>query len=93
MEKPGVPSDDGAAEIEIMVLEHLRRDALDPDECDLGAEDNLLTSGAVDSVSMMRLIGFMEDRLGVEVPPAALVPANFRTVRTMARYLDGLRNG
>ena len=81
----------GPGEIETFVLDYLRRETLDPAEHDLGPEDNLLTSGAVDSVSIMRLIGSLEERLGVTVPPAEMVPVNFRTVRTMAAYLHGLR--
>jgi len=82
-----------AEAVEAFVLDYLRSEVVDPDEHDLGPEDNLLTSGAVDSVAIMRLIGHVEGRLSVTVPPAEMVPANFRTVRTMARYLHGLRAG
>lgn len=87
----GEPSLTSPEAIESFVLEHLRDDVLASAEHDLGPEDNLLTSGAVDSVSIMRLIGALEERLRVSVPPAEMVPANFRTVRTMAAYMHRLR--
>lgn len=77
-----------AAQIVARLAEHA---GMEPVEID--AEDNLLTSGLVDSVGMMRLIADLEEELGVSVPPPDLVPENFRTVQVMARYLDGLSAG
>jgi acyl carrier protein len=57
----------------------------------LDADENLLTSGLVDSVAIVRLIGHVERELGVSVPAPDLVPANFRTIRVMAAYLHDLR--
>lgn len=56
---------------------------IDPDE-------NLLTSGLVDSIGMMRLINDLEEYLDVEVPATDLLPDNFRTIAVMAGYLTGL---
>lgn len=78
-----------AREIETEITVRLARGAgLEPAEID--AEENLLTSGLVDSVGMMRLIADLEELLEVSVPPPDLVPENFRSVRTMARYFDSL---
>ncbi len=57
---------------------------------ELEPEDNLLTSGLVDSVGVLRLIGHLEGELGVKVPPDELVPDNFRSVRVMAGFMAGL---
>jgi len=77
--------------IESQILDFIRaelidaagQDAVDPDE-------NLFTSGLLDSVGVVRLIAHMQTRLGVHVPPPDLIPANFRTVRVMAAYLRAL---
>ena len=53
-------------------------------------DDNLLTSGLVDSVGIARLIAHLQGELGVTIPPTDMVPANFRTPRIMAAYLRGL---
>jgi acyl carrier protein len=50
-------------------------------------EENIFTSGHVDSVGIMRLIAHLESTLDVTIPPTELVPQNFRTVRVMAAYL------
>ena len=65
-----------------------RHAAIEPSDVDV--DDNLLTSGLVDSIGMVRIIARIEEQLGVTVPPPDLVPENFRTVRVMATYLAGL---
>ena len=35
----------------------------------------------------MRLIAHLESALGIKIPPADLIPQNFRTIRVMAAYL------
>lgn len=52
--------------------------------------ENLLSSGLADSAGM---VAHIRDRLGTTVPPKDLVPENFRTIRAMAAYLQGLQQG
>ena len=54
----------------------------------LTADDNLLTSGLVDSLGIMRLIGFIEERFELEIPPEDVTIQNFRTVNVIANYLE-----
>lgn len=51
-------------------------------------DDNIFTAGLVDSIGIVRLIAHLEDTLGIRIPPKDLVPSNFRTIRTMAEYLE-----
>jgi acyl carrier protein len=55
-------------------------------------DENLFTSGYVDSVGIVRLIAHLESTYGVRIPPTDLVPQNFRTVRTMTAYLLRIRS-
>ncbi len=74
-------------EIEAIILDFIG--GLAGDEASyLEPEDNLLTSGLVDSVGIMRLITHLKERLDITVPPTDLVPANFRTIRIMAAYMQ-----
>ena len=77
--------------VEATIVAFIRDELGETGVDDLDADDNLLTSGFVDSVGVMRLIASMEERLAVKVPPTELVPANFRTVRVMAGFLLGLK--
>ncbi len=79
--------------IEEMIFHYISNELVDIEEgFDLGPEENLLSSGLVDSMSIARLIGHLQDQVGVRVPPDGLVPENFRSVRTMAAYLGSLQS-
>jgi len=55
----------------------------------LEENDNLLASGMLDSLGMLRLMGYIQEELGVQVPPEDFTIDNFRTVRAMSEYLNG----
>ncbi len=54
----------------------------------LGDEDELLLDGIIDSLGVTRVIGFIEQRFGVEVPREEATVENFRTVSILAGYLS-----
>jgi acyl carrier protein len=49
-------------------------------------DDNteLLSSGYIDSLDMMRLVAFIEQRFDVPLPEEQLISSHFRTVTTLA---------
>ena len=49
--------------------------------------DEPLLDGALDSTDVLRLVVHVEDRYGVKVDDADLVPENFATVRSLADFL------
>lgn len=54
----------------------------------VGADDDLLRDDLVDSLGMLRLVGFIEERYGMQVPPADFTIENFRTVGVLSAYLQ-----
>ncbi len=52
--------------------------------------DDLLQNG-LDSLSILRLTVFIEDRLGVTVPDEAVVPDNVRSIDALVRFVESLR--
>ena len=54
---------------------------------DLDADTNLLLTGLVDSLGVMRMMMFIDEELGVQVPPTDITIDNFRTIGTIADYL------
>ena len=51
-------------------------------------EDDLLGSGLVDSMGLMRFIGFIEKILDIKIPPQDLVLENFTSVSAIVSYLQ-----
>lgn len=78
--------------IESLIVEFIREELIDAEgRAAVDPDENLFTSGLLDSVGIVRLIAHVQTQLGVNVPPPDLIPDNFRTVRVMAAYLRGLK--
>lgn len=50
-------------------------------------EEDLLGSGLVDSLGMMRLIGFIEKEFGIRVGPEDMTVEHFGTLQNIESYL------
>jgi acyl carrier protein len=50
-------------------------------------ETSLLESGLLDSINLVQLIQFLEERFGMTIPDADLGPEMFETVAAMAAYV------
>lgn len=55
--------------------------SMDPDE-------SLLETGIIDSMVMVGLIAFIEERFGFRVEEDDMVPENFETLNRIARYVS-----
>lgn len=55
-------------------------------EDDLDAETELFSTGILDSVAMMNIIGFVEEKAGIEVRPADVTLDNFDTCQRIVDY-------
>ena len=55
---------------------------------DLGDSDSLLEAGIIDSLGIMKILGFLEDEFSVEIGDDELVPENFESVDTISRLVD-----
>jgi acyl carrier protein len=54
----------------------------------LGDEEDLLLSGTVDSLGVMRLVEFLESEFSLEVPPEDITIDHFVSIDAMARYIE-----
>lgn len=61
--------------------------SLDPGADIVGSTDLLLT-GLVDSMGVLVIVAWLEDRLGMEIDPVDVVLDNFQTVDQMLAYVD-----
>ena len=53
----------------------------------LANDTSLLESGILDSLSLLRLVVFLEDRFGITMGDADLLPENFASVNAICAYL------
>jgi len=57
----------------------------------ISPDDDLIATGVLDSLGLMQLVLFIEEKLLIHIPDEDVVIDNFRTVRILATYLDRQR--
>jgi len=55
----------------------------------LQVEDNLLESGAVDSLGLLLIVDLLETNFGLKVEDTDVVMENFGSIRALSRYVQG----
>lgn len=58
-----------------------------PEQLPLQNDTQLLESAILDSLSLLKLVLFLEEQFGVVVAPEDLIPENFETVNAICNYL------
>ena len=61
---------------------------MDQADAGLSADENLLSTGLIDSLGMMKLIGFIEREFNCKVQPQDMTIENFISVEAMCKYLS-----
>ncbi len=76
------------ATLETALLRFVNEELLLGDPATVAAQDEIVLDGTVDSLGVARLVGFIEAELGVPVPAEEVTIDHFRTIATLASYLD-----
>jgi acyl carrier protein len=58
-----------------------------PELLPLKDDSSLLESGILDSLSVLKLVLFLEQQFGIVVAPEELIPENFETVDAICAYI------
>jgi len=70
------------------IIQYIKTEIIGDATAELLADDDLLNSGLIDSMSVMRMIAFIEEEFGVKIPPQDMVIEHFLTVDAIAGYLQ-----
>lgn len=54
----------------------------------VGRETMLIETGLLDSIGLVRLIQFVEERFGLSIPDADVTPDTFATPAALAAYVE-----
>ena len=80
--------------METVINDYISRELVqDPALLPLADETSLLESGILDSLSLLRLVVFLEERFGITVGDTDLLPENFASVNTICAYLRAREPG
>ncbi len=55
----------------------------------IGQDDELIASGLMDSLTIIRLVHFIEEEFSVSVSGGEVVPKNFSSVGAITSFIDG----
>lgn len=61
---------------------------LDEGGADLGVDESLTESGVLDSMGVLELITFIEERFGFSVPDEDTLPENLDSVSRLVAYIE-----
>ncbi len=57
---------------------------------DFTAEDNLVEDHVLDSLSIVRLVGEINDEFDIQITPLDVIPENFRSAETIWALIERL---
>ncbi len=75
---------DTRSEIREFIIENFMM-GMDPDE--LTDSGSLLEMGIIDSTGVLELVGFLEEKYGIQVEDTDLVPENLDSVDNLVHYI------
>jgi len=80
-------------EIREAVLEYVIDEYVDEDDdIEVDADTALISSGIVDSFSMVSLKAFLENKYGIKIPDEDATPEAFDTVASIVRIVEKHRS-
>ena len=79
--------------LEDAIIEYVKDEYLDEDDDEVGADTPLISSGIVDSFSMVSLKAFLENKFSIKIPDERATPEAFDTARNIAALVREFNPG
>lgn len=54
----------------------------------IGLDESLVSSGILDSLALLRMIAFLEEKFGVVVNDDEVIPENFETINVIKAFVE-----
>ena len=75
-------------EIRKMVHDYVKSEYIDDDDVTLTYDTPLISSGYVDSFSMVSLLIFLENKFRIKIPPSKATPDAFDSVNKIVKLVE-----
>ena len=72
-------------ELEKFILNEL---AVDQDRQSIEPDEDLIMQGIIDSMGVIKLSTFMEEKFGIKVSDMDMVPENFQNIESLTRFVS-----
>lgn len=71
-----------------LILNYVKKEYLEDGDDDITYNTPLISSGYVDSFSMVSLLVFLENKFKIKIPPEKATPEAFDTVNSIVELLN-----
>jgi len=75
-------------EMKTLILDYIRKEYMDKEEVELNYDTPLISSGYIDSFSMVSLLVFLERKFNIKIPPAKATPEAFDSVNKIVDLVN-----
>ena len=75
-------------ETKALILNYIRKEFMDEEEVDLNYDTPLISSGYIDSFSMVSLLVFLENKFKIKIPPGKATPEAFDSVNKIVALVN-----
>ena len=75
-------------EMKELVLNYVKNEYLDDEDIDINYDTPLISSGYVDSFSMVSLLVFLQHKFKIKIPPSKATPEAFDSVNRIVSLVN-----
>lgn len=72
---------------QMILMDYIKEDLLKGRKMELSPDADLLSAGILDSLGILQMVAFIEERFGYQVPDEDVVFENFVSVEALSNYL------
>lgn len=70
-----------------MITEYIKKEIVRNEKASISEDEDLLSSGVLDSLGILQLVAYIQDTFGIEVPDKDVVYENFHSIKSLNDYL------
>ena len=74
-----------------VLIEFVQKELAQGRGTDIQPEDDLLANGVIDSLGILQLVQFVEQKFSFQIPDEDVVIDNFRSIAALTDYLEKTR--
>jgi acyl carrier protein len=71
-----------------ILTEYIKDEIMRNSKAVLSDEEDLLSSGILDSLAILQLVAFIDETFGIEMPDQDVVYENFNSIKALESYLQ-----
>ena len=79
-------------DIEAKIENYILKELLNGRKTKIGINDSLVSSGILDSLTLLQLISFLEEEFNIKVDDSELHADNFQTIEIMRNFVQQKTN-